>query len=193
MGKQIHLNKVQSLFDRSNIVDFKSIKRIVGGSYAKLLVHNLIKKGIIHKIGNGFYTKSNEISLAVLSFKPAYLGLQTALSHHNVWEQETIPVIITTKNVRRGLRSLIGGNVLIRRINKKYFFGINYVNDGGFYLPYSDLEKTLIDMVSFNQKIDKEHLKNLVGKIDNKKLQDYLNKYPPKIRHRVASLLENVI
>lgn len=193
MGKQIHLGKIENLFEKSPVVDFKSIERIVGkaknSSYAKLLVYNLLKKGKIKKIGKGVYTKHNEISLAVFSFKPAYLGLQSALSNHGLWEQETIPVIITTKKVRRGIRNLIGGNVLLRSINNKYFFGSEYFEEGNFYLPYSDLEKTFIDMIVFNQKIDGEVLEKIKTKINKQKLLDYLNKYPLKIRKRVMKLL----
>src|SRR3989344_4471238 len=127
MGTQIHLKKIEDLFKKSPVVDYKSIERIVGkskkSSYAKLLVYNLLKKGKIKKIGKGVYTIHNEISLTVFAFKPAYLGLQTALSNYELWEQETIPVIITTKRVRRGIRSLMGGNILLRNINKKHFFG----------------------------------------------------------------------
>ena len=100
MGKQIHLEKIEALFEKSPILDFKSLERIIGKSknsnYAKLLVYNLLKKGKIKKIGKVVYTKHNEISLEVFSFKPAYLGLQSALSRYGIWEQETIPVIITT-------------------------------------------------------------------------------------------------
>jgi len=193
MGKQIHLEKIEALFEKSPIVDFKSLERIIGksknNSYAKLLVHNLIKKGKIKKIGKGIYTRHNEISLVVFSFKPAYLGLQSALSSHKIWEQETIPVIITVKKVRTGIRNLMGGNVLLRNINKKYFFGSEYTKEGDFYLPYSDLEKTFIDLIVFNQKIDEEVLKNIKKKINKQKLLSYLKKYPIKIRDRVYKRL----
>ncbi|MEK6917642.1 MAG: hypothetical protein AABW51_01725 [Nanoarchaeota archaeon] len=192
MGKQIHLEKIEALFEKSPILDFKSLERIIGKSknsnYAKLLVYNLLKKGKIKKIGKGVYTKHNEISLAVFSFKPAYLGLQSALSHYGIWEQETIPVIITTKKVRRGVRSLMGRNILLRNINKKYFFGSDYIEEGNFYLPYSDLEKTFIDMVVFHQKMDKKTLNTIKKKIDKQKLLNYLKKYPLKIRERVMKL-----
>lgn len=191
MGKQIHLEKIRALFEKSPVVDFKSVSRIVGktksSNYAKLLIYNLLKKGEIKKIGKGIYTKHNEISLAVFSFKPAYLGLQTALSHYEVWEQETIPVIITSKKVRTGIRKLMGSNILVRKINNKYLFGVNYSEEGGFYLPYSDLEKTFIDMIVFNQKIDKEVLNNLKNKINKKKLLTYLARYPKKIKKRVLA------
>ena len=192
MGKQIHLEKIENLFEKSPVVDFKSIVRLMGkgknNNYAKLLIHNLIKKGKIKKIGKGIYTKYNDISLAVFSFKPAYLGLQSALSHHGIWEQETIPIIITTKKVRRGVRSLMGGNIFLRNIDKKYFFGLEYMEEGNFYFPYSDLEKTFIDMIVFNQKMDKEVLKKIKNKINKSKLLNYLKRYPLKIRRRMMKL-----
>lgn len=191
MGKQIHIKKIEDLFNKSPVVDFKSIERIIGkskkSSYAKLFIYNLIKSKKIKKIGKGVYTKHNEISLAVFSFKPAYIGLQSALSYYGLWEQETIPVIITIKKVRRGIRSLMGGNILLRNINKKYFWGFEYIKEQEFYLPYSDLEKTFIDMIFFNQKMDKEVLKNIKDRINNSKLSDYLKKYPLNIRKKVIS------
>lgn len=193
MGKQIHLEKIKDLFKKSPVVNFKSIERIVGKSknsnYAKLLVYNLLKKGKIKKIGKGVYTMHNEISLTVFAFKPAYLGLQTALSHYGLWEQETIPVIITTKKARRGIRSLMGGNVLLRNTDKKHFFGIEYIKEGDFYLPYSDLEKTFIDLVVFNQKIDEKTLKKIKNRINKQKLRNYLKRYSLKIRERTTKLL----
>ena len=60
MGKQIYLKKIETLFEKSPVVDFKSLERIIGkaktSNYAKLLVYNLLKKGKIKKIGKGIYT-----------------------------------------------------------------------------------------------------------------------------------------
>ena len=194
MGKQVHLVKIEALFEKSPVVEFKSIERIVGkskkSSYAKLLVSNLLKKGKIKKIGKGVYTKYDEISLAVFSFKPAYLGLQSALSYYGIWEQETIPVIITTRKVKRGLRKLIGRNVLLKNIDKRYFFGFEYVEEGGFYLPYSDLEKTFIDLIVFNQRIDENALKNIKKKLNKLKLLNYLKRYSLRTRERVLKKLK---
>ena len=194
MGKQIHLEKVERLFDKSLVVDFKSIERIIGkgkkSSYAKLLVSNLIKKGKIKEIGKGIYTKHSESSLAVFAFKPAYLGLQSALSFHNIWEQETIPVVLTTRKVRRGIRKVMDTNVFIRNIARKYFFGFELVNEGSFYLPYSDLEKTFIDMVVFNQKMSEEMVKRIKLKIDKKKLRKYIERYSLSIKKRIEKRLK---
>jgi len=192
MGKQIHLEKIEKLFDKSPVVDFKSIERIVGvrkkSSYAKLLVSNLIKKGKIKKVGKGIYTKYSESSLAVFAFKPAYLGLQSALSHFGIWEQETIPVVLTTRKVRRGIRKIMDTNIFIRNVGEEYFFGFEFVKEGIFYLPYSDLEKTFIDMVVFNQKMSDEVIKEIKRKIDKKRLNGYLKRYSSKLRRKVEKI-----
>jgi predicted transcriptional regulator of viral defense system len=194
MGKQIHLEKIEGLFDKSPVLDFKSIERIVGknkkSSYAKLLISNLIKSGKIYKVGKGIYTKYPESSLAVFAFKPSYLGLQSALSFLGIWEQETIPVILTTKKVRRGIRQVIDSNILIRNIDKKYFFGFDLQKEGSFYLPYSDLEKTFIDMVVFNQKISEEAIGKIREKINKKRLDNYLSNYGKNTKKRVLEQLK---
>jgi predicted transcriptional regulator of viral defense system len=194
MGKQIHLKKIENLFDKSPVVDFKSIERIIGvnkkSNYAKLLVYNLIKSGKIYKLGKGIYTKYPETSLAVFAFKPGYLGLQSALSFFGIWEQETIPVVLTGKKVRRGIRNIMGSNILIRNIDKRYLFGFDLQKEGSFYLPYSDLEKTFIDMVVFNQKMSDEVVKNIKRKINKNKLKKYLKKYSKNIQKRVEKRLK---
>jgi predicted transcriptional regulator of viral defense system len=192
MGKQKHLIKIEYLFNNSPVVSFNSIKRIVESKkntgYAKQIVRNLEKQGKIKSISKGHYTKYDDPSLSVFCFKPAYLGLQSALSMHNLWEQETVPIIISASKVRPGIRKLIETNVIIRRINKKYFFGFETYEDG-FYLPYSDIEKTLIDMIVYKEKITQETLINIKKKLDKKKLNSYLKEYPEIIKKKVLNLI----
>ncbi|MBI2665731.1 hypothetical protein HYX12_03865 [Candidatus Woesearchaeota archaeon] len=186
MGKRKYLQHVEHLFQESPVVSFSSIERIVQhqgrSNYAKLLIHNLLKKNKIYILGKGCYTLHKDISLAVFCFRPAYLGLQSALSKHNLWEQETVPIIITTKKVRSGIRKIMGANVLLRRMNKDYFFGFKTYEEGKFYLPYSDVEKTLIDLIVFRENISAEVLEEFRKRIDMKKLKKYLHAYPLRIR-----------
>ncbi len=196
MGKEKYLKKIKDLFKKSSIVDLKSIKRIIKykkqtKQYYKQLIRNLILKRKINRITKGYYTIHQDPSLAVFCFSPAYLGLQDALSFHNLWEQETIPIIITSKKVRTGIRKIFGINTLIRRISKKYLFGFNYSKYGKFYLPISDIEKTFIDLVYFKQNIDKNLLKNFKKKINTTTLKKYLKKYPKKIKTKVLNKLKS--
>lgn len=195
MGKQIYQEQVAELFRKSPVVDYKSIGRIVKSrsnseQYAKQLIRNLVLSKKIKRLAKGDYTVYNDTSLAVFCFK-GYLGLQDALSIYNLWEQETIPVIITAKKVRQGIRKIMGSNVLIRRLDKKYLFGFDYIKHENFYLPYSDIEKTFIDLIYFRQKINQETLENIKGKINRVKLEKYLKVYPKRISKKVLIVLEN--
>jgi len=198
MGKEKYQRKIQEIFKKSPVVSLDSIKRIVNEKkeikqYTKQLIRNLLLCGKIKRLSKGFYTSREDPSLIVFCFKQSYLGLQDALSKHGLWEQETIPVVISSDKIRPGIRNINGSNVLIKRIDKKYFFGIEYKKEEDIYLPYSDIEKTLIDMVYFRQKISKEALHNLKKLVNKKKLTSYLNKYkyPKRIRSVVLGLIEN--
>jgi hypothetical protein len=196
MGKSKHMKKVEELFEKSPIVDFKSIERIVKplhqknkkSNYAKLLVSNMLKSEKIKKIAKGCYTKNDDNSLSVLCYYPAYLGLQSALSFYGLWEQETIPVIITSKKIRTGIRKVLGGNIMIKRLQKKFVFGFDYCNDGGFYLPYSDIEKTFIDMVFFKQHLSKELILEFRKRILERKLRQHLKVYDKRFQKKALEI-----
>lgn len=194
MGKQKYLFKIRELFDKSPVVSFDSIQRIIQEkkktNYSKLFIRNLLEKGEIKRLSKGFYTKHNEAVLSVFYFRPSYLGMQSALSFYNLWDQETIPVIITTRKVRSGIRKVMGTNILVRRINRKYLFGFDLVQEGSFYLPFSDIEKTFIDLVVFNEKISPDLLKNFRKVLNIKKLNSYLSRYPIPVRKKVLKILK---
>lgn len=195
MGKGKYRKSIEALFEKSPIVDYGSIDRIVKNKkktskYTKKLIHDLLLRNKAKRLGKGYYTTRSDPSLSVLIFQPAYLGLQDALSFHNLWEQETVPVIITAKKIRQGIRKILGTNVLIKRVNSKYLFGFNYENDGQFFLPYSDIEKTFIDMIYFKQPLDEVSKLDITKKINRKNLDLYLRKYPKEFRIKVLSFLQ---
>lgn len=193
MGKIKYIDKVREFFKESPVVGINSLKKFISKKnkdYIYLLINNLLKKGEIRRITKGFYTIHEDPSLAVFCFKPSYLGLQDALSIHDLWEQETNPVIITVKKTRQGIRKVFGNNIVIRRISSKYFFGIEYKKQGDFYYPYSDIEKTFIDILYFKLNLDKEVLGNFKKKINKKKLNQYIKKYPKRFRKRVSNYLK---
>jgi len=201
MGKKKHLDYILELFSKSSVVDFASINRVIRSKkkvkqYTKQLIRNLIRQGKIYKVGKGMYTIYEDSSLAVFKFSPSYLGLQDALSFHNLWEQETNTLIITSRKVRSGLRKVFNRNVNIRRIAGKYMFGFEYykypLEDKDIYLPYSDIEKTFIDMIYFRQYLDKETIAEFKKKIDIKKLNLYLKKYPKKFQLKVTAKLNKM-
>jgi predicted transcriptional regulator of viral defense system len=194
MGKIKYINKIRKFFKESPVVSITSLKKFIGkknNDYIYLIINNLLKKVEIKRITKGYYTIHEDPSLAVFCFKPSYLGLQDALSFHELWEQETNPIIITSRKVRRGIRKIFLHNIILKNINSKYVFGFNYEKQGDFYFPYSDMEKTFIDMIYFKQYLDKETKENIVKKLDRKKLNSYLKAYPKIFRRRVLNLLKS--
>lgn len=193
MGKEKYQKRIEELFKKSIIVDAASLRRIVGFNkkdslYHKQIIRNLMMSGKIRQVTKGTYTKHEDPSIAVFSFSPAYLGLQDAMSLHGLWEQETIPIIITPRRARQGIRKIMGMNVMVRRMDRKYFFGYEHHKQGDIYIPYSDIEKTLIDMLYFNEKIGKEYVKDIIGKIDKEKLKEYLKRYPERIEKKARKI-----
>lgn len=195
MGKAYYQEDIIALFKKSAVVSYNSIDRIIKAKnnkikqYTKQLVRNLVKSGRIKPLAKGYYSLSDDPSLLVFCYKPAYLGLQDAMSFHGVWEQETIPVVITARKIRQGIKEINGTNVNIRRIDTKYLFGIDYYQQNNVCFPYSDIEKTFIDMVYFNENIDDNTIKNFKKKIDKNKLKKYLKDYSQIMQKRVNSKL----
>lgn len=196
MGKEKYVSEVLNFFKKTPVVSSKDIRLIVNKkktkkSYLYLFIHNLIKSGKIKRITKGFYTIHDDPTFAVFCFKPAYIGLQDSLSIHKLWEQESNVVIITGKKVRNGIRDILDSNVLLRRMKTKYIFGYDLIEYDKFYIPVSDIEKTLIDFVYFKESLDKGVVKEIKKKINLGKIKKYLRFYPKRIRKLVLKLLES--
>jgi predicted transcriptional regulator of viral defense system len=190
MGKIIYLNKIREFLKTTPIFRAKDIELIVKNkNYSYVILHNLLKKGEIKRVKKGWYSIYEDPIVSVFCFKPAYIGLQEALSFHELWEQETNVILVTTRKVRIGIRKIFDNNVILHRIKQKYFFGYDYLKYENFFIPISDIEKTLIDLVYFNEIPDKKVLKEIKKKINKGKLKAYLENYPFKLREKVYKLI----
>lgn len=184
-----HIKKVREFLKSTPIANLQSISALIGDkNYAYVAMNHLLKRGEVRRITRGYYTIHDDPSLLVYCLKPAYIGLQDAMSFHNLWEQETSPIIITSRKVRGGIRKVMGHNVLVRWISNKYFFGYEHHKHDDFSLPVSNVEKTFVDMVYFGE-MKKSVVKNFKTRIDRKKLEKYLRKYPINFRKKVLALL----
>lgn len=191
MGQVKHITKIREFLKRTPVVHIQSIRNIIGNSaYADLLLHQMRKKKEVYRITKGWYSLSDDPTLAVFCFKPSYLGLQDALSIHGLWEQESNPVIMTTRIVREGVRTINGSNVILKRIPPALFFGIEQRKYGSYYVPVSDIEKTFLDMIHFRQPIDRETLRLFKKRMDRKKLDRYGKRYPLDVRKKVMKMME---
>ncbi len=155
--------------------------------YADLFLHNLVKNGQTYRLTRGCYSWVEDPFLSVFCFKPAYLGLEFALSYYEVWDQETNPAIITYRRIRAGTREVLGTNVNLYRIKFDYFFGVDYLSHDEFYLPISNIEKTILDLIYFNRVPDKEVWSRLLKRADRKRLDSYIKKYPQRTQVKMRN------
>lgn len=158
-------------------------------NYRKLLVHNLISTGRLRRISKGNYTFLDDVEVVCFAFRPSYYGLQEALSLLELWEQETNPVVITPLRVLPGIRIFEGRNYLVRRIDRRMFFGMDMIRYSDFWVPVSDVEKTLIDFVYFGEFLPKDTLLRIRRSINPKKLREYLTISPAYVRRGLERLL----
>ncbi len=157
--------------------------------YLRLMLYKYSKSGRIRRISSGVYTFHNHAIVVGFAFRPFYYGLESALGILGFSNQGVNNVVITTRKVRTGIRTFDGRNYRIARIKNRYFFGYKLMQYGNFWVPVSDIEKTLIDMVYFKIGIRDELMKDAFSKLDIRKLNRYLKVYNGGFRKRVIDLL----
>lgn len=164
-------------FKKWPVFSMKDVEKVASSkNYAKLIVHNNLSKGKIFKLGKGVYSFINDPVLSVYAFKPAYLGLEFALSFYEMWEQESIPVVITSRKVRFGVRKVLDENVLVRHMKPEGMFGYRSVSYFDVRVPVSTPEKTLADYIYYQEPIPKNGFRNLLLNCDAEKVSRYLTK-----------------
>ncbi|MGC8676286.1 MAG: type IV toxin-antitoxin system AbiEi family antitoxin domain-containing protein [Candidatus Micrarchaeia archaeon] len=187
-----YINEIRRRFNDPRVPVFRSSElRLLGinTAYQKLLLHNMLKKGEIKRVAKGAYTFHDTADVVCFAFMPAYYGLEDALSIRHISDQATNPIVVTVRNVRQGERTFDGKKYLVYRIDKRLFFGYGLVQRGGMWLPVSDVEKTLIDMVYFKIGIRDELWHSILKIIDKGRLYEYLARCNDKTRKRVEEEL----
>ncbi|MCX6804155.1 MAG: hypothetical protein NTY48_06350 [Candidatus Diapherotrites archaeon] len=174
--REVFSNRDAALFLKSN-----------GASknYVSLFLNKLVAKGKIIRLTRGIYSFSRKIDFVEKAIFPSYHGLQDALSLHGLWGQQTIPVIITPRKFRSGERTVAGGKVLVRRINRRMFFGYESIPQFDFWVTVSDLEKTLIDFAYYNEPLSEEILVEIKKRIKKEKFVRYLKQSTKNLRNKI--------
>jgi len=188
-----YINSFSAEFKKTPVFALKDLVKFLESKnstnvYAKIFIARMVKSGRAHKLGNGFYTLYNNIETVGFPFSPFYYGLGFALTTHRLWKQQANPNVITTKNVRRGIRKAFGLNYNVSKISKSMFFGYNYVKGPDFYYPMSDVEKTLIDCIYYRFNLEEYVYDNIFKQIDNQKISHYLKKCNKAVRKRYDNL-----
>ncbi len=180
-------------FSKTQIFSFKDAQRFLNkmgasNAYVKVFIHNQMKRHGLKKVGKGRYTFSNNDAIVGFAFGPFYYGMEYALTIHKLWTQMANPVVVTTTKAVPGIRDSMGNTIVVRRISERMFFGIEWVDYNGVFVPVSDAEKTLIDFAYYRIALNKEDLKNLINACDKKKLAKYAKRCSSRVRLAIERL-----
>ncbi len=161
----------------SSLFTYRLVESSVG-SYAKVLLHNLRRKGEIVELVKGVYTFKKSPYMMVKAIPMAYIGLGSAAFLHGAWNQVAAITVLSplaSKVVRPGERVIADFKVIVRKISEKMYFGYEYVymEDIGEWIRVSDPEKTLIDLVYFRHPAIDEMI-DLLEIIDTERVKAYL-------------------
>lgn len=145
-------------------------------AYLNLMLHNLFKSGKAWKITRGIYTFHNDVAVVGFAYRPFYYGMESALALRGFSDQGVNLVVMTARNVRTGVRSFIGRNYRVHRIAKDRMFGYSLLKYGGYWMPVSDAEKTVIDMIESGDHIAESAMAAIKKVLNKKKLAAYLKR-----------------
>jgi len=188
-----YINAVREHFASRPVFRIRDVKVFLNkqgasDAYIYLLVHNLVKRGEIKRLTRGIYTFRTEAEVTGFAFSPFYYGLQDALSFRKIWEQETNSIVITPRRVRSGQRTIAGAKTVVRRIDRRMFFGFDTIRFHDLYLPVSDVEKTLIDFLYFREPLRKDVLETMREQIRKDVLTSYLKRTPEYVKEALKKL-----
>ncbi len=187
-----YLSGVRGRFSKRDFPVFtiNDIRMLLNGSgvsdeYVHLMVHNLMRRSEIVRITKAVYTFHKDEAVVGFAFYPFYYGFENALNIMGISGQGTNMIVVTPKNVRQGVRTFVNRNFRVKRIRGSMFFGYKTVEYDGFWVPVSDLEKTVIDMLYFQGGIRDELWPGILERLDRKRIREYLKRYDAKFGKKV--------
>lgn len=131
-------------------------------------------------------------ALEIKGIKNWYFGLETAIKLNKIThEYFTVDYVINDKLTRPRPIEILKHRIKFIKLNKK-LFGFGIVKDS---IPYSDIEKTTLDMIhlaKYNDLSDKEikdKVIDLISRCSRKKLGKYAKHYPKTVKKLAREML----
>jgi len=169
-----------------SLSDIKKLLKIASDNTAYKQAAGLIGAGVLERVSKGIYLLASnrpiDFELANFLYKPSYVSLDSALNFYGILIQSPQQIISVTPNFAKRIESA-GKDFVYMHLNQKYYSNYQQVN--GFLIATP--EKALIDALFFValgrgslsveelilDSIDKNKLKGLAEKIDNRAFKKY--------------------
>ena len=154
----------------------------------KVLLSRAVKNGELKKIKTNIYIPSDRnVSIEKIANKiyyPSYLSFESALSSYGILSQ--IPYVLTFATPLKTKKITLGdARIEYRQIKKDLFFG--FVLKDGLYVALP--EKALLDSFYLASlgKLELNFKRLDYGKINKKRFNLWLKKYPEKMRKTIEN------
>lgn len=175
------------LFTINDVEDFVGMGK---RGYAKLLVHRLMKNGILFHISKGIYTLHNDpLIFGTHITYPSYFSLWTALRYYDITTQLPNEIYVMSP---RSKKDLVFVGERIDFLKTKLMWGYHKENYMNFEIFMADKEKLVIDALYFKA-VPFYEVTAAIKVCNKKRLADYCIKANKRsIIKRVGYVLERI-
>jgi len=158
----------------------------------RILASRLSKRNLIKRIEKGKYTILDEpLVITAYMTRPSYIGLYSALRFHNMTTQAVSNIDVMIPKSRKEA-NVLGKRVMFTKTRQ--FWGFEKYKFGGYDVPVSDPEKTIVDCI-LSEKVRPDSVLEALKSIDvdEAKLLSYVRKCDNSaLGKRVGFLLEKI-
>ncbi len=192
------------VFGNDRVIDMRNVCTYFNG-LDRRRIYEWQKRGLISKVVSNYYVIAGRAldsqglkSIACQIYKPAYVGLASALSWYNFIPEAVFQTTAITTRRNKHITTALG-DFRYRSIKPELFFGITVVLRDNARFFISDPEKTLLDHLYFTpgsdamEAIDEMRLNSdeIRRVLDREKLRNYLKLFASsKLDRAVRYLIE---
>ena len=194
--KYITKEDIKDLIEPLKLDYYSAVKYLLTNNYIVRILRGIFYlKGIeerkLKKIDVSYKEAISE-ALKIKNIKNWYFGLKTALKLNNLThEYIAIDTIISDKIFRKNIIKIFNHNIRFVKAKKDLFLsGIKREK-----YPYSDIEKTILDIIYFSKYNSKKNseIKNKVNEYlesaNKKKILDYSNNYSKSVTKFIEEII----
>ena len=136
-------------------------------------LNRMCRKNLLFKIERNKFSKTRDIFvIASQLIYPSYLGLTTSLYLQNEFSQIINKIYVFTSRQKKKIK-VFDAEINFIKVKPKFMFGYKKIKKEDSFVIISDFEKTMIELILFQNYSRVSNLLELIKKSDIVKLLDY--------------------
>jgi len=152
-------------------------------------LNRMCKKNLLFRIEKNKFSKTKDIFIiASQLIYPSYLGLTTSLYLQNEFSQIINKIYVFTSRQKKKIK-VFDTEINFIKVNPKLMFGYKKIKKEDSFVIISNLEKTIIEFILFQNYSRVSNLLELIKKSDIVKLLDYTKTIKKEVLTRKMGFL----